>query len=112
MGNILSEGGWVKEAISAYDIALRLKSNYAEVYYNRGTAKMLIAEHQGAIADFDEAIRLKSQFVEAHYNRGAAKLALNQSVATRPDFQTALKLIEQQGRKDIKINITQYLGET
>ena len=50
-GNILSEGGWVKEAISAYDIALRLKSDYTEVYYNRGTAKMLIAEHPGAIAD-------------------------------------------------------------
>ncbi len=112
MGNILSEGGWVREAISAYDMALRLKPDYAEVYYNRGTAKTLIGEHQLGITDFDEAIRLKPQFVEAHYNRGAAKLALNQSVAARPDFQTALKLMEQQGREDIKTNITQYLGET
>ncbi|MCE2415047.1 tetratricopeptide repeat protein [Candidatus Poribacteria bacterium] len=111
MGNILSEGGWVREAISAYDMALRLKPDYAEVYYNRGTAKTLIGEHQLGITDFDEAIRLKPQFVEAHYNRGAAKLALNQSVAARPDFQTALKLMEQQGREDIKTNITQYLGE-
>ena len=112
MGNILSEGGWVREAISAYDMALRLKPDYAEAYYNRGTAKTLIGEHQLGITDFDEAIRLKPQFVEAHYNRGAAKLALNQGVAARPDFQTALKLMEQQGREDIKTNITQYLGET
>lgn len=112
IGNILSEGGWVREAISAYDMALRLKSDYAEVYYNRGTAKTLIAEHQCAITDFDEAIRLKPQFVEAYYNRGAAKFAINQSVAARPDFQTALKLTERFGRADIKANITLYLQET
>ena len=102
IGNILSEGGWVREAISAYDMALRLKSDYAEVYYNRGTAKALIGEYQCAVADFDEAIRLKSQFVEAHYNRGTAKLALNRREEARSDFQTALKLTEQQGREDIK----------
>jgi tetratricopeptide (TPR) repeat protein len=112
MGNILSEGGWVREAISAYDMALRLKSDYAEVYYNRGTAKALIGEYQCAVADFDEAIRLKSQFVEAHYNRGTAKLALNRREEARSDFQTALKLTEQQGREDIKANITQCLEKT
>ena len=112
IGNILSEGGWVREAISAYDMALRLKSDYAEVYYNRGTAKALIGEYQCAVADFDEAIRLKSQFVEAHYNRGTAKLALNRREKARSDFQTALKLTEQQGREDIKANITQCLEKT
>ena len=68
IGSILSEGGWVSEAISAYDMALRLKPDYAEAYYNRGTAKTLIGEYDTALADFDEAIRLNSEFVEAHYN--------------------------------------------
>ena len=112
IGNILAEGGWIREAISAYDIALCLKPDFAEAYYNRGTAKTLIAECQLAIADFDEAIRLNPEFVEAYYNRGAAKLALNQSGAARPDFQTALKLTEQHGREDIKTNITQCLQDT
>jgi tetratricopeptide (TPR) repeat protein len=112
MGNILSEGGWVREAISAYDMALRLKSDYAEAYYNRGTAKTLIAEYQFAIDDFDEAIRLRPEFVEAYYNRGEAKLALNESEASRPDFRTALKLAEQHGHENIKANIAQRLQET
>lgn len=112
IGNILSEGGWVSEAISAYNMALRLKPDYAEAYYNRGTAKTLIAEHQVAIADFNEAIRLKPQFVEAYYNRGTAKLALNRCEEARSDFQTTLKLVEQHGREDIKANITECLGET
>jgi len=112
IGNILSEGGWVSDAISAYNMALRLKPDYAEAYYNRGTAKTLIAEHQVAIADFNEAIRLKPQFVEAYYNRGTAKLALNRREEARSDFQTALKLVEQHGREDIKANITECLGET
>ena len=86
IGTILSEGGWVSEAISAYNMALRLKPDYAEAYYNRGTAKTLIAEHQVAIADFNEAIRLKPQFVEAYYNRGTAKLALNRREEARSDF--------------------------
>lgn len=112
IGNILSEGGWMREAISAYNITLRLKPDYAEAYYNRGTAKTLIAEHQVAIADFNEAIRLKPQFVEAYYNSGTAKLALNRREEARSDFQTALKLVEQHGREDIKANITECLGET
>ena len=112
MGNILSEGGWVREAISAYDMALCLKFDYAEAYYNRGTAKTLIAEYQFAIDDFDEAIRLRPEFVEAYYNRGEAKLALNESEASRPDFRTALKLAEQHGHENIKANIAQRLQET
>ena len=92
MGNILSEGGWVSEAISAYDMALRLKSDYAEVYYNRGTAKMLIGEYKAAIADFDAALCLKPEFVETYYNRGEAKLALNENEAAHSDFRMSLKI--------------------
>ena len=112
IGNILSEGGWMREAVSAYDMVLRLKPDYAEAYYNRGTAKTFVAEYQLAIDDFDEAIRLRPEFVEAYYNRGAARLALNQSEASRPDFRTALKLAEQHGHENIKANIAQRLQET
>lgn len=111
MGNILSEGGWVREAISAYNMALRLKPDDAEAYYNRGTAKTLIGEYKAAIADFDESIRLNPEFVEAHYNRGTAKLALNQSESTMHDLGIALKLAEQQGCDNIKANIQQRLQE-
>ena len=108
IGNILSEGGWIREAISAYDMALRLKPDFAEVHYNRGTAKTFIAEYQPAIADFDEAIRLKPEFVEAYYNRGLTKVTLNQTEAAEYDLQTALKLAKQQGYDNIKVNIADH----
>ena len=111
MGNILSEGGWVREAISAYDMALRLKPDYAETYYNRGTAKTLIGEYETAIADFDEAIRLNPEFVEAHYNRSQTKVSLSQIEGARYDLEIALKLAEKQECDHIKSNIQRCLRE-
>ena len=111
MGNILSVGGWIREAVSAYDMVLRLKPNFAEAYYNRGTAKTFIAEYAAAITDFDEAIRLKPEFLEAYYNRGLTKSTLNQNEAAEYDLRTALKLAKQQGHDNIKVNIVQRLQE-
>ncbi len=111
IGNILSEGGWIREAISAYDMVLRLKPDFAEAYYNRGTAKTFIAEYAAAIADFDETICLKPEFVEAYYNRGLTKSTLNQPKAAEHDLRTALKLAKQQGQDNIKVNIKQRLRE-
>ncbi len=111
MGNILSEGGWIGEAISAYDMTLRLKPNYAEAYYNRGTAKTLIGEYETAIADFDEAIRLNPEFVEAHYNRSQTKVSLSQIEGARYDLEIALKLAEKRECDHIKSNIQRCLQE-
>ena len=107
MGNILSEGGWIREAISAYDITLRLKPDYAEAYYNRGTTKTLIGEYETAITDFDEAIGLNPEFVEAHYNRGQTKVSLSEIEGARYDLEIALKLAEECDH--IKSNIQRYL---
>ena len=111
IGNILSEGGWIREAVSAYDMVLRLKPDFAEASYNRGTAKTFIAEYEAAIADFDEAICLKPEFVEAYYNRGLTKFTLNQPKAAEHDLRTALKLAKQQGYDNIKVNIKQHFQE-
>ena len=111
VGNILSEGGWISEAISAYALALRLKPDYAEAYYNRGTAKTLIGEYEAAIADFDEAIRLDPEFVEAHYNRSQTKVSLSQIEGARYDLEMALKLAEKRECDHIKSNIQQCLRE-
>ena len=111
IGGLFSEVRSHKKAISAYDMTLHLNSNFAEAYYNRGTAKTFIAEYAAAIADFDEAIRLKPEFLEAYYNRGLTKATLNQNEAAEHDLQTALKLAKQQGHDNIKVNIVQRLQE-
>ena len=97
--------------MDSFQIALRLKPDFAEAHYNRGTAKTFIAEYASAIADFDEAIRLKPDFAAAYYNRGTAKLAFNQIEEAKRDLQTALKLTNQQGHNSIKTNVEKRLRE-
>lgn len=111
IGGLFSQVRSHKNAISAYDMTLHLKPNFAEAYYNRGTAKTFIAEYAAAITDFDEAIRLKPEFLEAYYNRGLTKSTLNQNEAAEYDLRTALKLAKQQGHDNIKVNIVQRLQE-
>ena len=53
--------------------ALRLKSNYYEVYTNRGGAKAAQRRYKAAIRDYDEALRLKPEDFIAYYNRGNVK---------------------------------------
>ena len=111
IGGLFSEVKLYEEAVSAYDMVLRLKPDFAEAYYNRGTAKTFIAEYAAAIADFDEAICLKPELVEAYYNRGLTKSTLNQPKAAEHDLRTALKLAKQQRYDNIKVNIKQRLKE-
>ena len=92
-------------------MALRLKPDYAEAYYNRGTAKTLIGEYKAAVADFDEAISLNPEFVEAYYNRGLTKVSVSQIEGARYDLEIALKLAEKQECDDMKSNIQQCLRE-
>lgn len=56
--------------IQAYNKAVRLNPDNAEIYYNRGIAYSKIGQYQNAISDYNEAIRLKPDYVEAYNNRG------------------------------------------
>ena len=99
VGFILSEAGKVEETICAYDLALRLKSDYAEAYNNRGTAKKALGQYKAAIADFDKTIHLNPNLAEPYTNRGAVMLELGQykkaiadhdkAIALKPDYAGA-----------------------
>ena len=82
----------LEKVIAAYDEAIRLKPNFAEVYNNRSVAKNTLGRHDAAIADCDEAIRLRSDFAEAYNNRGAAKNALGRHDAAIADCNEAIRL--------------------
>ena len=81
-----------KGSISAYDEAIRLKPDYAEVYNNRGNAKGALGRHDAAIADFDQAIRLKPDLAEAYSNRGTAKGVRGEHEAAIADCDEAIRL--------------------
>ncbi len=99
IGCLLWQGGKAEKALSAYDTAIQLKPDYAEVYNNRGNIKNGLSSHDAAFDDYDEAIRLNPNFAEAYSNRGATKFRfgehaaaladLNEAIRLRPDFMNA-----------------------
>ena len=74
----------MKEAISEYANAIRLDSDLAFSYYNRGTPYFNLGQHQRAIEDYDEDIRLDPEDAETYNNWGLAYVSLVQ-------YQRAIK---------------------
>ena len=91
-GNTKYGLGDYKDAITDYDIAIRLNPDNANAYNNRGVAKAKLGQHFAAIADYDIAIRLKPDDAIAYSNRGNAKSELGQHFAAITDFDTAIRL--------------------
>ena len=107
--------GQYKEAITDYSEAIRLINSgeakldrnrgnsislifkdsgfsEAEVYYNRGGAKLELGEFVETIADYNAAIQLKPDYAEAYHNRGVVKIQLNQPNEALVDLNEAIQL--------------------
>ena len=72
--------------------AIRLKSDYAEAYNNRGAAKVALGQQEDAIADYNKAIRLKPDLAGIYYNRGQEKGKLGQCAEAIADYDEAIRL--------------------
>ena len=102
IGYLQAEAGRETEALSAYNQALALKPDYAEVYYNRGNVKLAQDQRKAALEDYNQAIRLKPNFAEAYYDRGFVQVNLRNIKAAQADFQIVLKLAGRQNKKNLK----------
>ena len=102
-GNAKFDAGDFEGAIEAFDKAINLnpadKSQLAEAYSDRGSAKNELSRREDAIADLDEAMRLCDEAIEidsknarAWYNRGAAKNELSRYEGAIADFDEAIRL--------------------
>ena len=112
-GNTMHALELYKEAITAYDKAIRLKPDYAKAYNNRGAAKGSLGQYNTSIADCNQALRLKPDLAEAYNNRGIAKADLGQHSAAITDFDKAIQLKPDYanaylGRGSAKSNLGQY----
>lgn len=68
--------GKFQNSIEYYDKLIKLMPNDAELYFNRGAAKGMLMNSEGAIKDYDKAIQLKADYMEAYANRGVSKINL------------------------------------
>ena len=72
------QAGKFKEAIAAYDRAIKVSPDASEAYNNRGLAYHKLGQIGNALKDYDQAIKLNPNFTDALYNRGNALLAQKQ----------------------------------
>ncbi len=58
IGCLLWQGGKSEKAISAYDLAISIKSDYASIHTSRGEAKSSLTDLRGAKTDLQNALKL------------------------------------------------------
>lgn len=81
-----------KNAIGAYDAAIRLKPDFAAGYAKRGSAKYNLGDYKGSIKDHDAAISLGLDYAAVYVNRGVARRNLRNYKGAIKDYDTAIRL--------------------
>jgi tetratricopeptide (TPR) repeat protein len=92
--------GRLKNALTSYDLALRVRPDCAEALSNRGATFHELKRFDEALACFDQALALRPDYAEALHNRGLtlhelkrfdeALASYEQALALRPDYAEAL----------------------
>ena len=91
-GNHSMALGQIDEAIEHYSHTIKLLSNPASGYHNRGCAYSLKGEYSRAIEDYTEAIDLNPDDAMLYVNRGASYAKNFQFDNAIIDFATAISL--------------------
>lgn len=84
--------GSAKDAIAAYDAAIRLTPDFAAAYAKRGSVKYNLGDYKGAIKDYDAAIGTGLDYATVYVNRGVAKRNLRDYKGAIKDHNTAIRL--------------------
>jgi len=80
------------EALSAYDRAIAISTNYTDAYFNRGNVLYELNRHEAALASYDAAIAINPNFASAHANRGNVLQALRQPNAALASYENAIAI--------------------
>ncbi|CAC9454413.1 TPR domain protein, putative component of TonB system [uncultured Gammaproteobacteria bacterium] len=86
------ELGEYQEAIDACKEAIKIKPDYHEAYYNKGTVYIKLKEYQKAIVAFKKAIKIKPDFYEACTNMGGAYSKLKKYRKAIKAYEKAIKI--------------------
>ena len=90
LGTLLTDIGKAENAIAAYDVAIRLKPDYAAAHCNRGSLYYALGNYTAALQDYDAAIRLKPERSEGYFNRAVTHFHLQHYTAAVCDYDAAL----------------------
>jgi serine/threonine-protein kinase len=82
----------LRDAVADYDVALRVNPHFAPGHLNRGTARSMLGDDDGALRDFDEALKLRPDYASAYTNRGALLQARGELDRAIADYDEAIRL--------------------
>jgi len=80
-----------EEKLRFYDEAIRLKSDYAEAFNNRGLVRKEMGDLEGALQDYNEALRAKPGYSFAFINRAVARKAKEDLDGALADYAEAIR---------------------
>ena len=81
-----------EQAITDFSQAIKLQSNNALFYYNRGSCYYQMGQNEKALADFNKAIELNPKSDKAYNNRGLVYSDMKQYNRAVTDFNSSIKL--------------------
>ncbi len=82
----------MKEAMAAYNQAVRRDPQSAWVYNQRGNVYRRLGRYHLAIQDYNQAIRLAPQFAEPYAGRAFAYTLLSKDEKAQEDIARAVEL--------------------
>ena len=91
-GDILLKRDKPREALKAFEAAIRAAPGAAEPQANRSAALEALGRSEEALAAADKAIRLKADYAAAHFNRGNALKALGRLADAVAAYDRAIAL--------------------
>jgi tetratricopeptide (TPR) repeat protein len=79
-------------AIIAYNGALKIDSNNAEIYYKIATAKYQFGDYEGAINDCRQAVNINPNYLKAYQKSGLARYQIGDCEGAIADFTQAIRI--------------------
>jgi tetratricopeptide (TPR) repeat protein len=80
------------KALNAFDRALALKPDHAEVLNNRGTTLNSLERHEDALDSFTRAVVLRPDYLFARFNQGSTLLGLGRFDEALANFEATLAI--------------------
>ena len=90
IGACYKELAQLEGAIKMFEIAISLKSDYAEAYFNLGTTLQSLFRYDSAVKNYRKAIEVNPNYPDAHNNLGNTLLKLGKYEAAVESFEWAV----------------------
>ncbi|MBD2461880.1 tetratricopeptide repeat protein [Oscillatoria sp. FACHB-1407] len=100
------------QEIEQADQALQANPRDEQAYLQRGRARLILEDYQGAIADANQAIQINPNSGEAYHLRGAAHENIGDTTAATSDHEKGMELIAQQSLERVNQTLSQNPQDT